>query len=204
MPLDATPMKFLVTVMPGFTKLSLFFILNRKASRHNHLFFIGSTDWCLLLHFPPVRLGDDIKTMLFFNLFMFWKFSFARIGIQLMVSMRCMCIEPRILYTLFFYYSLFALVWCNMLRFNKTSMRSLTLILTSYLVLSLVLYQNLYFLVHVLFCWTAFCMSWKSPIILIRLSCEDGSPLLPYPSAVCFDVNENTSAVVATWRYILW
>ena len=113
---------------------------------------------------PPASFSarpprGHIKTMLFFNLFMFWKFSFARIGIQLMVSMRCMCIEPRILYTLFFYYSLFALVWCNMLRFNKTSMRSLTLILTSYLVLSLVLYQNLYFLVHVLFCWTAFCMS---------------------------------------------
>ena len=77
----------------------------------------------------------------------FWKFSFARIGIQLMVSMRC--IEPRILYTLLFY-SLCALVWCNMLSFNKTSMRSLTLILTSYLVLSPVLYQNLYFLVLVL------------------------------------------------------
>jgi len=69
---------------------------------------------------------------------MFWKFSFARIGIQLMVSMRCMCIEPRILYTLFFYYSLFALVWCNMLRFNKTSMRSLTLILTSCLIFGVV------------------------------------------------------------------
>ena len=65
----------------------------------------------------------------------FWKFSFARIGIQLMVSMRC--IEPRILYTLLFY-SLCALVWCNMLRFNKTSMRSLTLILTSYLIFGVV------------------------------------------------------------------
>ena len=199
MPLDATPMKFLVTVMPGFTKLSLFFILNRKASRHNHLFFIGSTDWCLLLHFPPVCLGDDIKTMLFFNLFMFWKFSFARIGIQLMVSMRC--IEPRILYTLLFY-SLCALVWCNMLSFNKTSMRSLTLILTSYLVLSLVLYQNLYFLVLVLLL-DRILHELKITHCFYQVQLWRWLQVTALPFCICFDVNENTSAVVATWRDIL-